>query len=376
LSIQTISADQVLQILKLQHPNPSQHLQTGQQAQPQQPPSPSLIIDARSPDEYAHDHLPHAVNWPVLNNEERALVGTLYKQVNSFEAQKRGAALVAANIARHIEEHVLPLQRTWQPLLYCWRGGKRSGSLATVLSAIGFKVMLIEGGYKAFRSAVIEDMERCVQPLRFQVICGPTGSGKTRLLSKLREQGAQVLDLEAIAAHRSSVLGKIPGVPQPSQKAFETSLWYEMSRLDPTRIVFVESESRKIGNLNVPEPLIERMRASSCIDLQVPRPVRVQLLMDEYDFFVTDKELFANKLLALVALRGKELIERWHHMIQSAQVAQVVDELLELHYDPAYTGSISRNFVQFKSAMPAVIHDYSQEEFSALATQLIKDLNA
>jgi tRNA 2-selenouridine synthase len=367
LSIQTISTDQVLQTLKHLH---SQHTHTAA------PVLPSVIIDARSPDEYAHDHLPGAVNWPVLNNEERALIGTMYKQVNSFEAQKKGAALAAANIARHIEEHVLPLPRTWQPMLYCWRGGKRSGSLATVLSAIGFKVMLIEGGYKAFRSAVIEDISRCARPLRFQVICGPTGSGKTLLLSKLREQGAQVLDLEQIAAHRSSVLGKIPGVPQPSQKAFETSLWYELSHLDPSRIVFVESESRKIGNLNVPESLIEHMRASPCIDLQVPRPVRVKLLMDEYDFFVNDKEMFANKLLALVALRGKEVIGRWHQMIHDSDIAQVVDELLSLHYDPAYTGSITRNFVQFKNALPALINDYSHEEFSELAAHLIKNLQA
>ena len=146
----------------------------------------SQIIDARSPGEFALDRLPGAENWPVLDDEERALIGTMYKQINSFEAQKKGAGLVAANIAKHIESKVLELPRDWQPLIYCWRGGKRSGSLATVLGAIGFKVQLLEGGYKAFRSAVIEDIPASVEGLNFQVICGPTGSGKTLLLHKLK----------------------------------------------------------------------------------------------------------------------------------------------------------------------------------------------
>ena len=220
----------------------------------------SQIIDARSPSEFAHDRIPGAVNWPVLNDEERALIGTMYKQVNSFEAQKKGAGLVAANIARHIEERVLELPRDWQPLLYCWRGGKRSGSLATILGAIGFRVHLLEGGYKAFRTAIIADIPLSLQNLNFHVVCGPTGSGKTLLLHKLKEQGAQVLDLEQIASHRSSVLGKIPGTQQPSQKAFETSLWFALNQFDSSKIIYVESESRKIGNLNVPESLIKKMR--------------------------------------------------------------------------------------------------------------------
>jgi tRNA 2-selenouridine synthase len=208
------------------------------------------VIDARSESEYALDHLPKADNWPTLNDAERVLVGTLYKQVNQFEAKKRGAAIAARNIAAHIERTVIDKPREWRPLAYCWRGGKRSGSLSLILDQIGFKVTLVEGGYKAFRTAMLED------------ICGTTGSGKTRLLQALAAQGAQVLDLEALANHRSSVLGALPGIPQPSQKRFDTLIWDALRALDPTRPVFVESESKKVGNVSIPTALVERMRAS------------------------------------------------------------------------------------------------------------------
>ena len=176
------------------------------------------VIDARSEGEYDEDHLPGAVNWPTLHDEERKSIGTLYKQVNAFEAKKRGAALAARNIAKHIEAHVLDKPRDWAPLAYCWRGGKRSGSLSLVLDQIGFRMSLIEGGYKAFRAAMLQDMEACAARLKFQVICGTTGSGKTRLLQALRGAGAQVLDLEDLASHRSSVLGALPGIAQPTQQ--------------------------------------------------------------------------------------------------------------------------------------------------------------
>jgi tRNA 2-selenouridine synthase len=237
----------------------------------------SAIIDARSEGEHALDHLPGALNWPSLNNEERKLVGTLYVQVSPFEAQKRGAALVAANIARHIERDIMDKPRNWQPLVYCWRGGKRSGSLALVLGQIGFKVSVIEGGYKAFRSAVLAALPELAARFDYRVICGPTGSGKTRLLHALAEAGAQVLDLEALASHRSSVLGMIPGQPQPSQKRFDTLVWDALRRFDPARPVYVESESRKVGNLAVPDALIERMRASTCLNLELSDDERVGL---------------------------------------------------------------------------------------------------
>ena len=195
----------------------------------------SAIIDARSEGEFDQDHLPGAVNWPSLNNEQRIVIGTLFKEKGGFEAQKLGAAWVAVNIARHIEREVLSLPKTWQPLIYCWRGGKRSGALSMVLGQIGFQVTVLEGGYKAFRAAVVQDIARRVVALDWRVVCGTTGSGKTRLLQALAQAGAQVIDLEGLANHRSSVLGAIPGLAQPSQKRFDTLIWDTLRGLDPAR---------------------------------------------------------------------------------------------------------------------------------------------
>jgi tRNA 2-selenouridine synthase len=329
------------------------------------------VIDARSEDEYAEDHLPGAVNWPSLNNEERKAVGTTYKQVSPFEAKKRGAALVAANIARHIEANVLDKPRDWRPLAYCWRGGKRSGSLALVLDQIGFRAHVIEGGYKAFRAAVLAQLPELAARCEYRVVCGPTGSGKTRLLHALREAGAQVLDLEGLANHRSSVLGLIPGVPQPSQKRFDTLVWDALRKFDPARAVFVESESKKVGNVAVPEALIERMRASECLNVELADDERVALLMEDYDFFVRDRELFCERLGALTELRGKSVVDDWQAQARAGDIDAVVRELLVKHYDPGYAASTSRNFQGFADAPAITPRDRSAEAMAALARELV-----
>ena len=328
------------------------------------------IIDARTEDEYALDHLPGAVNWPTLDNAERITIGTMYKQVNAFEAKKRGAALSARNIAAHIEREVLDKPKGWKPLVYCWRGGNRSGALATILGAIGFQVTLIEGGYKAWRAALVDDLPRLAQRLHYRVVCGPTGSGKTRLLHALAAQGAQVLDLEALANHRSSVLGHIPGVPQPSQKAFDTLIWNALQGFDPARPVFVESESKKVGNVRVPDALIEAMRSSPCIDLQLSDEERVALLLEDYDFFVKDPSFFCQRLEALTELRGKAVVGEWIEKVKAGQTPAVVLELLTEHYDPMYTQSIQRNFKQYGNALPCVLADRSPAALAEMARSL------
>jgi len=328
------------------------------------------VIDARTEDEHALDHLPGALNWPTLNNAERIAIGTLYKQVNAFEAKKRGAALSARNIAAHIEREVIHKPFKWKPLVYCWRGGNRSGALATILGAIGFHVTLIEGGYKAWRAALVDDLTAQAQRLHYRVVCGPTGSGKTRLLQTLAAQGAQVLDLEALACHRSSVLGHIPGVPQPSQKRFDSLIWDTLRHFDPARAVYVESESKKVGNVRVPDALIDAMRASPCIDLQLSNQERVALLLEDYDFFVTDPAHFCQRLLALSELRGKAVVGGWIAKVQAGQTPAVVLELLTEHYDPMYAQSIQRNFTQYGQALPCVLKDRSPAALSALSSAL------
>lgn len=329
------------------------------------------VIDARSEDEHALDHLPGAINWPSLDNAERITIGTMYKQVNAFEAKKRGATLAARNIAAHIEREVIDKPRGWKPLVYCWRGGNRSGSLATILGAIGFHVTLIEGGYKAWRAALVDDLPAQAQRLHYRVVCGPTGSGKTRLLHALAAQGAQVLDLEGLARHRSSVLGHIPGVDQPSQKRFDSLIWEALQAFDPGRPVFIESESKKVGNLRVPDALIDAMRASPCIDLQLPDEERVALLMEDYHFFVQDSEHFCQRLEALTELRGKAVVGEWIEKVQAGQTQEVVLALLKLHYDPTYAASIARNFQQFPQALVCQLDSGSVEAMASAARGLM-----
>ena len=331
------------------------------------------IIDARSEDEFALDHLPGAVNWPTLNNAERHEIGTTYKQVNPFEARKRGGAIAARNIACHIEAHVLDKPRDWKPLVYCWRGGQRSGSLALVLGQIGFRVGVVEGGYKAFRAALVADTAHRAAGLNFQVVCGTTGSGKTRLLHALQRKGAQVLDLEALACHRSSVLGALPGQPQPSQKGFDTLVWNVLRSFDPARPVYVESESRKVGNVAVPVALMDAMRAGTCLNLVLDDTQRVALLMEDYDFFVRDRDAFCNRLDILAEIRGKEVVEAWKSAVRANRLEPVVQELLTVHYDPVYLQSIRRNFKHFADAMLLAPSDRSAAAMEVVAEDLVRN---
>mgnify|MGYP000588362212 CR=1 FL=1 len=334
------------------------------------------IIDARSPSEFAHDHIPGAINCPVLDDEERARVGTLYKQVSPFDARKLGAVMVARNVANHIETLFADKPKGWKPLVYCWRGGQRSGSLSLVLSQIGFRVQVIEGGYQAYRRAVMADLEKLPEGLRFRVLCGKTGSGKSRLLAALQSQGAQVLDLEGIANHRGSVLGLVPGQPQPTQKRFDSVLWDTLRRFDPGQPVWVESESRKVGELRVPEQLIHHMRAAPCVRVELSVAARVRLLMEDYDFFVNDVPAFCERLNALRALRGNEVINEWQAAASSGRIEGVVEQLLTTHYDPVYLQSMQRNYADFPSATLVEPPDGDHATLQEVARSLLMSAEA
>ncbi len=329
------------------------------------------IIDVRSEGEFAEDHIPGAINLPVLNNAERERVGTIYKQVSSFDAKKIGAALVSANISRHIGSILQDRPRNWKPLVYCWRGGGRSGSLAHVLAQIGWKVGQLDGGYKAYRRAILEELPALPARFDWRVVCGMTGTGKSQLLRALKAQGAQVLDLEDLAAHRGSVLGNLPDAPQPAQKMFESRVWHALKHLSQDQPVFVESESRKIGKLRVPAELIDAMWQSACVVIEAPIPVRVALLKDEYVHFLSDAKLLNAQLDCLRALHGGDIINQWQNMAHDGNWDQLTEELLVRHYDPAYTRAIVNHYPRLPQAAHFNLNAYSSDAIDRLAADIL-----
>ena len=308
------------------------------------------VIDVRAPSEYIEDHIPGALSCPVLSDDERALVGTLHKQASAFDAKRRGAVLVARNIADHIEQKFATRPTHWRPLIYCWRGGKRSRAMALIFREIGWRAAQLESGYKAYRRAVVDDLTRLPTEQHFVVVCGETGSATSKLLTALHDRGAQVLDLEAIAQHRGSVLGDLPESPQPAQKWFESQLWHALRRFSGSAPIFVESESKKIGQLQVPDALIAAMRASQCIRLDVPIDERARYLINEYAHFVTNPDALAAKLEHLRPLHGATVIDRWRAQTTANEWPVFVADMLAHHYDPAYRRSMARNFAQLGEA--------------------------
>ncbi len=331
----------------------------------------SDIIDVRSPAEFAEDHIPGAISCPVLSNEERVEIGTLYKQVSPFEAKKRGAVLVARNIARHIEERFLDHPKQWKPLVYCWRGGQRSGAMVTIFRQIGWNASQLEGGYKAWRQQVVAQLATEPRRFDFRVICGATGSGKSRILQEIGRLGGQIVDLEAMACHKGSVLGVLPEQPQPSQKMFESNLLQALQALDPARPVFVEAESRKIGRLQVPDAMIETMRAGRCIGIEAARSERVAFLLRDYDYFVNNPAWLNSRLAALKDLRGGETVARWQEQASTGRWPELVEELLAEHYDPLYERSQNRNYSGFGEPQRIVADSLTPSGITAVAERIL-----
>lgn len=330
------------------------------------------VIDARSPSEFAEDHLPGALNWPVLDDEERRIVGTTYKQVSALEARKIGAAMVGRRIAGHLDAFIADKPREWRPLVYCWRGGQRSGSLAWFLSQIGFRTGQLQGGYKGFRAVVRAQLDTLPQALDFVVLAGRTGSGKTRLLQVLAAKGAQVLDLEGLAHHRGSVLGALPGLPQPTQKAFDTRVWDALRGFTPGHPVFVESESARIGKLRVPEALLVRMRDQGRVmRVEMPLAARVQLLLEDYAFFADDVAGFCDKLGTLVELQGRERVQSWQAMAKAGEWAPLFERLMAEHYDPLYDRSMRKHFAALADASRLPLSDGGPAALDAAAAALL-----
>lgn len=333
------------------------------------------VIDVRSTGEFQIDHLPGATNYAVLNDSERAFVGTTNAQESAFAAKRQGAALLAINIGNLLNGPLADKPHGWKPLIYCWRGGNRSGSLATVLARIGWRTTVVEGGYRAYRRWVIDQIAALAPQPSYLVVAGRTGSGKSKILQAIADQGGQVLDLEGLANHRGSVLGLLPNDVQPSQKMFESRLAQALRSFDISKPVFVESESRKIGRVQIPDAMINSMRGSRCIVIDFPVQIRTQFLVGDYQHFLADPSLLLAQLARLQTLHGAAKIQEWTELIHSGQWGPLVQDLLQAHYDPAYDRSMNRNYQQLNHAVN-IVWDDQQPDFTSAFESIAKQLLA
>ena len=324
------------------------------------------VIDVRSPAEYAEDHVPGAISLPVLSDEERARVGTIYVQDSPFKARKLGAALVARNAARHIETVLADKDGAWRPLVYCWRGGQRSGSFATILQQIGWRTQTLAGGYQSYRRLVVEALYQRPFPAPVILLDGNTGTGKTRLLGLLGDQGLQTIDLEGLANHRGSSLGAFGR--QPSQKAFESALAEKIVGLDPKAPVVIEAESSRVGKLNVPPALWRAMQEAPRIEITAPEEDRVGYLVSAYADLIADPDALCARLQSLVPLRGRARVDAWIAMVRDGAHRKLVMDLIQHHYDPGYKKARRRNEAV---VVPVTARSLDASGLDALAGQVV-----
>lgn len=331
-----------------------------------------LIIDARSEHEYADDHLPGALNLPVLHDDEYAMIGTLHRS-DTHSAYIHGVRLALANIAAALDERITGLPRSTRILVYCFRGGKRSKLWTDALTTIGFKTQRLEGGWKAYRSHVRAELERLPAELQFNVLCGPTGCGKTRLLAALERAGAQVLDLEAIARHRGSLIGDLPGVSQPAQKLFDSLLLDALKHFDPHWPVWAEAESKKIGAISLPAALVAQLHAGRVFRVETPMMARIALWRADYGHFERDPASLLARLEHLRPLVGGEEFARWQSLGESREITELFQRLMTHHYDRAYTRSINAHYPAFAGAPVVQMEDLSAAALDAVARALLNE---
>jgi tRNA 2-selenouridine synthase len=330
----------------------------------------ALVIDARSPHEFAEDHVPGAVNLPVVDDAEFAEVGIQHK-TDPHAAYLIGAQHSFRNLAKHTADLISRYKPTDRFLVYCFRGGKRSALWAANLRLIGFTVDVVPGGWKRYRGWVRESLATLPQQFDYRVVCGPTNSGKTRLLHELARQGAQVLDLEGLAVHKGSLLGDVPGQRQPTQKTFDSRVLDVLRRFDPARPVWIEAESKKVGRLLVPEELTAAMRRAPTIHLSVAMPERVRLCREDYDHFAADPRGMVAKLQSLKPLVGGDELAHWQALADAGRVDELFERLMTVHYDPCYLRSTTREFGPGDTANRLALDSLQADALATTARELI-----
>lgn len=331
-----------------------------------------LVIDARSPREFAEDHLPGAINLPVVFDEEYAEVGTTHR-TDPMRAYQIGVAYSLKNIARHLELPFFRTSRRMSILVYCFRGGKRSKLWADALETIGYKVERLPAGWKGYRNWVRQTLDEVPKHMQFKVLSGPTGCGKTRLLLALREAGAQVIDLEALASHRGSIIGAIPGRAQPSQKLFDSLLLAEIDPLDLAKPVWIESESKRIGRVQLPAALFHRMHGGRLFAVETPMPERIAMWRHEYPHFERDPVGLVAQLSHLKGLLSSTTLEKWVSMAERRDIDGLFESIMRDYYDPAYLRSTKKNYVQTEYSIKIQLETLDSTYLANVARHLVAE---